>query len=118
MGIWQGRLAEDVLRTDEAEFVAWRTGQRGAEGGESLDDLAERVHAAASEQLALGGVRLVVTHGGVVRAAMRVLLGIERTRLAAVGNCSLTIVEQGRDGPRLAAYNVSAAGAPRVQLGV
>ena len=115
MGEWQGRLADEVEAADDEAYAAWRAGRIGAPGGETFLEFGTRVHAAAEEALAGGERLLVVTHGGPIRAVLVTLLGMDRARLAAVGNCSLTIVEAGPAGPRLAAYNIGAAGPALVQ---
>jgi broad specificity phosphatase PhoE len=116
-GVFQGHLWEDLETMFPAEVARWRSGDLdyAIPGGESRAALAARGRAAL-ETLATRPARemIVVAHGGVLTAALGMLLGprhpllaaaAERpfTRLPALDNCSVSILEW--PGPELLAFN-------------
>ncbi|MCG8442976.1 MAG: alpha-ribazole phosphatase family protein [Caulobacterales bacterium] len=68
-GTWEGRLWADIPRE---ELDAWAADFLNARphGGESVAMLRERTRAALAEHGAGGGARLIVTHAGVIKAAL------------------------------------------------
>ena len=78
VGAWAGRLYADVAVEEPAAYAAWRAGSAEFRfpGGESLREHGERVAQVLSEIAARAAKPvLVVCHGGVIRAARRVLGG-------------------------------------------
>ena len=71
-GAWEGRRWSEIPRE---EIDAWNDDILMARphGGESVAMLEERTAAALSDYRSTGDVCLVVTHGGVVRSAMRLV---------------------------------------------
>jgi broad specificity phosphatase PhoE len=93
VGEWQGRPLGEFPGGFE---TSWRGGPLTPPGGETWEQLVERVGAAVDELIAAGGPWLVVAHGGVVRAAVVHLTGADPQRLDGPANCSVTVVEGGR----------------------
>lgn len=98
LGRWEGKAVTD-LEADEAEsnlLALWRADSvaNRPPGGERLEELQARVIQSLQEIAAAnpGGRVAVVTHGGVVKAAVAWILGIplERQRRFDVNNASLT----------------------------
>lgn len=93
LGKWVGLHAADLLRTDPASYQAWRQGTLTPPDGESFEVLMERVKDSLGDLLSEPGPVLVVTHGGVVRAALALLLGLYPDRIVPVSPASLSIVD-------------------------
>jgi probable phosphoglycerate mutase len=112
IGAWTGRTATEV-RAEEGDgaFHAWREGDHVPEGGESYDQLGDRVEAPARERLATGGTHVVICHGGPIRMVCARLLGLDIRRLGGLGNASATVLEGAGGGVRLAGYNLRGEGA-------
>jgi broad specificity phosphatase PhoE len=90
-GTWEG-LTDDDIR---ARFPESRTGPWG--DGETVDEMSARV-VAALRAIAVehdSGTVLVATHGGPIRAVLRVT-GVEPT--GAIENCHVLRIEVSRDG--------------------
>jgi broad specificity phosphatase PhoE len=67
VGEWSGRSHDEINRLWPGQLEAWRAGQlERPPGGESQDELTARVMAGIREWVAVDGVLLVVTHGGVI----------------------------------------------------
>jgi probable phosphoglycerate mutase len=58
-----------------------------------------------------GGTVLVVTHGGPIRRALALLVGLDPGRIVPPRTGSMTIVDL-EDGARLRAYNLTPGGPP------
>jgi probable phosphoglycerate mutase len=116
-GIFQGHLWADLEAMFPEAVARWRSGDAdyAIPGGESRAQLAGRgraaLHALASRDAA---AMIVVAHGGVLTAALGSMLGREHpllaaaaerpfTKLPALANCSLTLLEW--PGPRLLSFN-------------
>lgn len=84
-GDWEGREIAAVWRDDRARVQAWTQDPSTSEppNGESLTSLAQRVAACIDDLLRnyRGQHVLVVTHGGVVRAALGLALGMPLSHL-------------------------------------
>lgn len=89
LGDWEGRTSLELGE----DARAWRRGELVPPGGEAPQVARTRVLAALSDAAALGDVVLVVTHGGVVRAALDGLVGLATRHVAPVAPESLTIVD-------------------------
>jgi glucosyl-3-phosphoglycerate phosphatase len=97
VGEWAGRLLADLPAGPEP---AWRGGDLLPPGGERWEELEARVADALDALTARGGDWLVVTHGGVIRAAVSYVSGADARRMAGPGNASVTVLEP----ERLVAY--------------
>lgn len=70
-GAWAGRSLQDVHAAEPDAVAAWMTDPDACpHRGESLSALIARVAGWMDAQAALDGRAIVVTHGGVVRAAV------------------------------------------------
>lgn len=108
MGDWTGRSGAELYAEPGGRFAAWRDGLADPPGGESWDHVCDRVTEAARELRVSGAERaLVVTHGGPIRAACAVLVGLAPDQLVPVGNASITVIELVHDRGRLASFAVS-----------
>lgn len=116
-GIFQGHLWADLEAVFPEEVSRWRSGDVDyvIPGGESRSQLAARGRAAL-ERLAVRDTpgMIVVAHGGILTAALGSMLGREHpllavaaerpfTKLPALANCSVTLLEW--PGPRLVSFN-------------
>lgn len=101
-GVWEG-MDFDAIQSDHPEdFRAWKTDPIGfaPEGGETVVDLGARVSQALAEtrERHPGGAALVVTHVGVIRAALCEALGtpLEEYRRFHIATGSVARVDYGR----------------------
>jgi alpha-ribazole phosphatase len=98
-GELEGRAYDEIAVSDPELYERWMTAPTTVRfpGGESYADLQERVDAgiAALRAQPDAGLVAVVTHGGVVRAVLRTVLGlpVERIFRIAVEPASVTIVD-------------------------
>lgn len=99
-GEWTGMLTSEV----GDDYLGWREGRVDPPGGESLADMRDRVVTAA--RAFSPGVHLVVTHGGVIRALLAGLLGLDLSRVVPVECAHAAVIDT--DPPRLLAYNLAA----------
>ncbi|MEW5787824.1 MAG: histidine phosphatase family protein [Pseudomonadota bacterium] len=85
-GAWEGLSPAQAQARDPSSHAAFRQGRGGAPGGETLADFRARVAAGWSRWLAQadGGHRLLVTHGGVMRALLMDLGALDPARPFAV----------------------------------
>lgn len=114
LGVWVGLSAEELMATKAADYLAWRSGTLTPQGAESFEMLIERVRPAIQDLVSAPGPVLVVSHGGVVRAVLAILLDIYPDKLVPVSPGSLTVVDVPKDwpepatgGPKLHSYNVT-----------
>jgi glucosyl-3-phosphoglycerate phosphatase len=107
LGVWEG-VGKAVLRKASGDnYIAWREGRFTPEGGESFQALCERLKTVLDELPDTNETTLLVTHGGVVRAALASLLNIQPSMIIPAGPGSLTVISlNGR--PRLEHYNLTA----------
>lgn len=104
MGAFEGRSLAQIEAELPAEFAAWRADRDGFAapgGGESYDQLRARVGAALTALRSRGVPEvLVVTHGGVVAAAVAVAHGSSRPPAAMkfFGNTAVTRLVSRPDG--------------------
>ena len=116
-GVFQGHLWDDLADRFPEDVARWRSGDVDFQipGGESRRQLAERGRHAL-EFLSVLPVHsmIIVAHGGVLTAALGLLVGREHsllaevaerpfTRLPALGNCSVSQLKW--PGPELLSFN-------------
>lgn len=101
LGSWVGLSAGELLSTDADAYLAWRDGNLTPPDGESFELLMERVRECLEHLARESGPVLIVTHGGVVRAALALLLGITPDRLVPVSPASLTVIDLPRDSAQI-----------------
>jgi broad specificity phosphatase PhoE len=96
VGTWSGLAHGEIEVNDPAGFGRWQDGGKGWEGGESYEEMGERVVAAmlgiASRHR--GETVLVVSHGGSIRACRAAAAGLEyrQSRESGIGstkNCAV-----------------------------
>jgi glucosyl-3-phosphoglycerate phosphatase len=90
VGEWAGRPLAELPPGEEP---SWRGGDLVPPGAERWEELEARVADALDE---LDGTWLVVTHGGVIRAAVAYVTGADAQRIAGPANASVTVLEHGR----------------------
>ncbi|MEU4545106.1 histidine phosphatase family protein [Nonomuraea dietziae] len=105
-GAWEGLTREEIAARWPAEYVAWE-----APDGEPVPDVADRVGAALRRwagQLEDDGLLVVASHGAALRLGIAHLLGLPQelwSALGGLGNCSWSVLEEGRKGWRLLEHN-------------
>ena len=107
LGEWTSAEVGALQAGQPEHYAAWRAGRWTPPGGEDWDGFSRRVEDALAEVMGTGERVLVVTHGGVVRAACSLLLDLPVSRLVPVNPASLTVVSCGA-AARLVTYNTSA----------
>lgn len=116
-GVFQGHLWDDLADRFPEDVARWRSGDLDFQipDGESRRQLAQR-GGQALQSLSCRSAKsiIIVAHGGVLTAALGLLLGrdhpllaeaVERpfTRLPALGNCSVSQLQW--PGPELISFN-------------
>jgi probable phosphoglycerate mutase len=96
VGDWSGRVHTEIEEIDPAGYRRWQEGGKGWNGGESYQEMGERVVAAVLRLAARhpGQTVLIVTHGGSIRACRATAAGLDyaASRVAAIGsmaNCEV-----------------------------
>lgn len=113
IGPWQGLTRHEIAERFPEEYEAWLDGVYPA-AWESTSDLAARASSCveeALESLAAGGVLVVVSHGGALRAVVGGLLRLDQSswsRLAELGNCHWSVLAEGNRGWTLVEHNACA----------
>ena len=132
-GRWQGMTFADITADDGEALARWSGGVSTARagGGETRIEVGRRVAAAVNEALEAvpeGGLLVVASHGGAIRAGICALLGLPEESWAVIGgvaNVHWSLLDE-RDpagaGPRwqLARHNFGPEdlpGAPKAAAG-
>jgi probable phosphoglycerate mutase len=96
VGSWSGRAHNEIEGIDPEGFRRWQEGLKGWSGGESYEEMGERVVAAVLRLGARhpGQTLLLVTHGGSIRACRATAAGLDyaASRVGAIGsmaNCEV-----------------------------
>lgn len=111
-GDWEDLDRDQVRSRWPDELARWEAGDDIAPGGgERLSNAGRRVLDAIEELAAStdDGTLVIVAHGGVLRAAIQIMLGLEHGQLpiAGMANAAWSEVFRGRRGEwRLASWNV------------
>jgi broad specificity phosphatase PhoE len=93
-GSWAGRSLADVHTDDPDGARSWMTDPQAApHGGESLAGFCARVRAWLDEQAAQDGPAVVITHGGVVKAAVVHAMGAPLQTFWRVDAAPLAVTE-------------------------
>jgi glucosyl-3-phosphoglycerate phosphatase len=106
LGEWTGRPAHELVAHDAQRYQGWRDGRDSPPGGEAMVAFRERIGAALAALRERHGQVLVVTHGGAIRAALALTLGLTSDRIVGVEPGSLTVLDM-ESNPRLLAYNLT-----------
>ncbi|WP_188195876.1 histidine phosphatase family protein [Nonomuraea sp. SYSU D8015] len=105
-GQWEGLTREEIAARWPEEYAAWE-----APDGEPVTDVAARVAAAMrrwAARLDDGGLLVVASHGAALRLGICELLGLPEQLWPAIGglgNCSWSVLQEGRKGWRLLEHN-------------
>ena len=96
VGDWSGRAHAEIEGLDPDGYRRWREGGKGWAGGESYEEMGQRVVAAVLRLAAShpGLTVLIVTHGGSIRACRATAAGLDyaASRVSAIGsmaNCEV-----------------------------
>jgi 2,3-bisphosphoglycerate-dependent phosphoglycerate mutase len=96
VGDWAGRLVSEIENADPEGFQLWRQGRKAWNGGESYEEMGERVVGAVLRIAGHhpGQTVLIVTHGGSIRACRATAAGLDyaASRVSAIGsmgNCEV-----------------------------
>ncbi|MGN9846017.1 histidine phosphatase family protein [Nonomuraea sp. H19] len=105
-GQWEGLTREQIAARWPEEYAAWE-----APDGEPVTDVAARVAAAMrrwAARLGDDGLLVVASHGAALRLGICELLGLPEQLWPAIGglgNCSWSVLQEGRKGWRLLEHN-------------
>jgi broad specificity phosphatase PhoE len=115
-GEWEGLLREQIVARWPEDYAAWRRGDAAVRigGGESRVDAWLRAAAAITEadQAMDGGTLICVSHGGALRAAIFLLLGVPSfpwNAFEGLRNAHWAELEKTSRGWRLCVWNVGSA---------
>ena len=92
VGDWTGLEIARIIADAPDAYRGWRAGTFAPPGGEIWADFAARTASATRAAIAEADRLLVVCHGGVIRALLQTLIGLEPRRIIPVGPGSLTIL--------------------------
>jgi broad specificity phosphatase PhoE len=112
-GDWQGLTGAEIAARYPGEYSAWQSGdpELRVGGGESRADVAARMADAitdAAARLPMGGLAVLVTHGGAARLGVARLVGLplERfTNLGGLSNGSWSLLAESSHGWVLVEHN-------------
>lgn len=109
-GAWEGRSILEIESGDPEAFRLWKRNpfENIPPGGESFQNVSRRVGEFLESLLAREGDRfVVVSHGGIIRAALVLLLGLPLGAVwrMKISNCSVTGVDAGKKGASLIFLN-------------
>ncbi|GAA2306896.1 histidine phosphatase family protein [Nonomuraea roseoviolacea subsp. roseoviolacea] len=105
-GQWEGLTRDEIAARWPEEYVAWE-----APDGEPVTDVAARVAAAMrrwAARLDDDGLLVIASHGAALRLGICELLGLPEElwpALGGLGNCSWSVLQEGRKGWRLLEHN-------------
>lgn len=105
-GEWEGLTRDEIRAGWPVEYEAWE-----APGGEDVAHVADRVADAVgrwASRVDDGGLLVVASHGAALRLGICRLLGLPQelwSALGSLGNCSWSVLEEGRRGWRLLEHN-------------
>ncbi|GAB3903533.1 histidine phosphatase family protein [Microbispora bryophytorum] len=105
-GEWEGLTRDEIRAGWPVEYEAWE-----APGGEDVAHVADRVADAIgrwASRLDENGLLVVASHGAALRLGICRMLGLPQelwSALGGLGNCSWSVLEEGRRGWRLLEHN-------------
>lgn len=111
-GEWEGLTRPEIVRRWPDDFAAWRRGEDiRVGGGETRGETAKRAAEAIvrADEATDGGTLVVASHGGALRGALLLLLGMDMTAwgvLDVLGNARWAEIRRRGSGWTLRAYNV------------
>lgn len=109
-GVWEGRVIRDIIAAEGDSFTRWRESpfEYPPRGGETYESVAARVRPAMEAVMTADADRsVVVSHGGIIRAALALFLDIPPsvTWRMKITNCSVTAIDIDKRGVSLAFLN-------------
>ncbi|WP_219472229.1 histidine phosphatase family protein [Nonomuraea rhizosphaerae] len=105
-GLWEGLTRDEIAARWPEEYVAWE-----APDGEPVGDVARRVAGSMrrwADRLDRDGLLVVASHGAALRLGICEMLGLPEELWPAIGglgNCSWSVLQEGRRGWRLLEHN-------------
>ncbi|MFI7422946.1 histidine phosphatase family protein [Nonomuraea sp. NPDC049684] len=105
-GQWEGLTRDEIAARWPEEYIAWE-----APDGEPVSEVATRVAASMrkwASRLDDDGLLVVASHGAALRLGICELLGLPEElwpALGGLGNCSWSVLQEGRQGWRLLEHN-------------
>ncbi|MEU8317841.1 histidine phosphatase family protein [Nonomuraea sp. NPDC048881] len=105
-GQWEGLTRDEIAARWPEEYIAWE-----APDGEPVSEVATRVAASMRKWAAKlddDGLLVVASHGAALRLGICELLGLPEElwpALGGLGNCSWSVLQEGRQGWRLLEHN-------------
>ncbi|MCF6474240.1 histidine phosphatase family protein [Nonomuraea sp. MG754425] len=105
-GQWEGLTRDQIAARWPEEYAAWE-----APDGEPVTDVSSRVSIAMrrwASRIDDDGLLVVVSHGAALRLGICELLGLPEQlwpALGGLGNCSWSVMQEGRKGWRLLEHN-------------
>lgn len=93
VGNWSGCLIDDLIAIEDHAYCRWRSGEYTPPGGESWSMFEARLRTSLAGLSSIPGEVLLVTHSGVIRAIMKMILGVPVGTLAAVGHASVSVLD-------------------------
>ncbi|MDR8411680.1 histidine phosphatase family protein [Nonomuraea sp. 3-1Str] len=105
-GQWEGLTRDEIAARWPEEYIAWE-----APDGEPVTEVAARVAAAMrrwAAKLDDHGLLVIASHGAALRLGICELLGLPEElwpALGGLGNCSWSVLQEGRKGWRLLEHN-------------
>lgn len=108
VGDWTGMEIADLIADQPEAYASWRAGTFAPQNGETWSDFRVRIGAAIDLALShQAETVLMVCHGGVIRAALDLALGLAPARIIPVGPASLSIIAFPTKEPRLEVFNAT-----------
>lgn len=104
VGHWSGRVIDEIADTEGDDYLRWRAGEYAPPGGEAWSAFESRLRYGLGVLEAIPGRVLLVTHSGVIRAIMKIILGVPPGTLTAVGHASISVLGT-KPAPSLACYD-------------
>ncbi|MEU1388672.1 MULTISPECIES: histidine phosphatase family protein [unclassified Nonomuraea] len=105
-GQWEGLTRDEIAARWPEEYIAWE-----APDGEPVSEVATRVATSMRKWAARlddDGLLVVASHGAALRLGICELLGLPEElwpTLGGLGNCSWSVLQEGRQGWRLLEHN-------------
>jgi probable phosphoglycerate mutase len=105
-GEWEGLTRAEIAAGWPVQYAEWE-----APGGEIVSEVADRVAAATRrwvDRLEDRGLLVIASHGAAIRLGVARLLGFPEElwpALGGLGNCSWSVLHEGRKGWRLLEHN-------------
>lgn len=109
-GLWEGRSIHEIESGTPESFLKWKASpfEFPPPGGEDFSSVEPRVRAVLEKIFSSDGDRIiVVSHGGILRAMLALLLDLPLRPVwrIKIANCSISGIDVGKKGASLAFLN-------------